>query len=157
MIDEQTAFTEFELRYRREFRVFYEYLLCFYDLHVSEQSYFWNAKKVTKDTSSELEAFVNLVSGLSSNEKVLTGSAALVQRSKDQAKEFADAINESAAAEEFSMYPIFNTSVAREAGLEGARVQSRATLGDAAGPEEPLFDNGLVASPDGMHWSQVAS
>ena len=53
---------------------------------------------------------------------------------QDQAKEFADAINESAAAEEFSMYRIFNTSVAKEAGLEGAQVQSRVTLGDAAEP-----------------------
>jgi halogenation protein CepH len=157
MIDEQAAFTEFELRYRREFRVFYEYLMCFYDLHVSEQSYFWNAKKVTNDSSSELEAFVNLVSGLSSNEKALTGSATLVQRFKDQANEFANAINESAAAEEFSMYRIFNTSVAKEAALEGTHIQSRAVLGDAAEPEKPLFDNGLVASPDGMHWSYPAS
>ena len=55
-----------ESRYRREFSVFYEYLMCFYDMHVSEDSYYWSAKKVTKDTNPELEAFVDLVGGISS-------------------------------------------------------------------------------------------
>src|ERR1700733_11215705 len=35
-VDEEAAFQEFELRYRREFSVFYEFLVAFYDMHESE-------------------------------------------------------------------------------------------------------------------------
>jgi FAD-dependent halogenase len=58
-VDEQAAFREFEQRYRREFGVFYEFLVAFYDMNVSESSYFWSAKKVTRNTSSELESYVD--------------------------------------------------------------------------------------------------
>ena len=51
MVDEDAAFHEFEQRYRREFGVFYEFLVAFYDLNVNEDSYFWSAKKVTKNTN----------------------------------------------------------------------------------------------------------
>ena len=37
-VDEDTAFREFEERYRREYGVFYEFLVSFYDLHVDEDS-----------------------------------------------------------------------------------------------------------------------
>jgi halogenation protein CepH len=156
-LEEEVAFREFELRYRREFLVFYEYLMCFYDLHISEQSYFWSAKKVTNDTSPELEAFVNLVSGMSSNEKALTNSPSLVDRFKAQAKEFADAVDKSASNPQFGMVPFFGTSVVKEATKEGAQIQSMAILGDAAEPESPLFHDGLIASADGLHWAYPAS
>lgn len=58
IIDEPAAFQEFEFRYRREYSAFYEYLLCFYNMNVNENSYFWSAKKVTNSTGSDLEAFV---------------------------------------------------------------------------------------------------
>ena len=69
--DEDTAFREFEQRYRREYGVFYEFLVSFYDMHVDENSYFWSAKKVTDSTSSDLESFVSLVGGVSSGETAL--------------------------------------------------------------------------------------
>ncbi len=57
-VGENAAFTEFEARYRREYGVFYEFLMSFYDMHVDEDSYFWSAKKVTGNSHSELESFV---------------------------------------------------------------------------------------------------
>ncbi len=152
-VDEKTAFDEFEKRYRREYGVFYEFLMSFYDMHVSENSYFWAAKKVTNNTNPELQAFVDLVGGVSSGEAGLTGHDAVSDRFKGRAREFASAIDELAGGEEGNMVSLFKSSVVREAMLEGAHVQTRALLGKAAAAETPLFDNGLVPSPDGLLWT----
>jgi Tryptophan halogenase len=94
VVDEEAAFQEFEQRYRREYGVYHEFHVAFYDMHVSENSYFWSAKKVTK-----------------------------------------------------------NTSIVRQAMHEGTQVQARALLGENAQGEDPLFEKGLVPSPDGFFWS----
>jgi hypothetical protein len=72
-VDEDTAFREFEQKYRREFGVYHQFLVAFYDLNVNENSYFWSAKKVTKNTSSGLQSFVELVGGVSSGGAALAG------------------------------------------------------------------------------------
>lgn len=152
-VDETTAFDEFEKRYRREYSVFYEFLMSFYDMHVSENSYFWAAKKVTKTTNSELQSFVELVGGVSSGETGLTGHGSVSERFKGRAREFASAIEEHADDEGENMVSLFKSSVVRDAMLEGAHVQTRALLGEAAAAEEPLFDHGLVPSLDGLLWT----
>jgi halogenation protein CepH len=152
-IDEQAAFREFEQRYRQEFGVYYEFLVAFYDLHVDENSYFWSAKKITRNTSSELESFVELVGGVSSGETALVTTDALTDRYKSRSSEFARAIDVVAADREQSMVPMINSSVVKHAMQEGAKVQARALLGKYAAAEDPLFENGLVPSVDGMSWS----
>ena len=57
--------------------MFYEFLVAFYDLNVNEDSYFWSAKKVTKNTSSDLQSFVELVGGVSSGEAALADRGAV--------------------------------------------------------------------------------
>lgn len=151
-LDENTAFNEFERRYRREYGVFYEFLMSFYDMHVSENSYFWSAKKVTRQTSSEIEAFADLVGGVSSGEMALAGNDFVSARWQERSKEFASAIDEVASGAE-SMIPLFRSSVVQQAMLEGAHVQQRALLGESAAAETPLFDGGLVPSADGMLWT----
>jgi FAD-dependent halogenase len=153
IVDERTAFQEFELRYRREYSVFYEYLMSFYDMHVSESSYFWSAKKITKSTHSELESFINLVAGISSGEVALAEAGVLLQRFKNQSREFTDAVTELVASNEASMMPVFKSSVVQQATVESAQIQTLAMLGSVQGGEKPLFDNGLVPSADGMFWS----
>ena len=152
-VDEQAAFREFEQRYRREFGVFYEFLTSFYDMNVSESSYFWSAKKVTKNTSSELESFVDLVGGVSSGEAALVEAESLAKRYKDRSAEFATAVDSLVASEERSMLPLFKSDVVRQAMHEGTQVQARALLGEDAEAENPLFENGLVPSGDGYFWS----
>jgi halogenation protein CepH len=152
-VDEDAAFREFELRYRREYGVYYEFLVAFYDMHVSENSYFWSAKKVTKNTSSELESFVELVGGVSSGEAALADAHSLAQRYKDRSREFAGAVENLVADQERSMLPLFKSTIIRQAMQEGAQVQARALLGEKAEAEAPLFVNGLVPSPDGFLWS----
>ena len=151
-VDEHAAFGEFEARYRREYGVFYEFLVSFYDMEVREESYFWKAKKVTRNTHSELESFVDLVGGVASGEFGLTKAEAEVQRLSARSEEFAGAVEQVARDEEGNMIPLFKSSVVREAMQESAQVQSRALLREHAQEEAPLFANGLVPSPDGMSW-----
>jgi FAD-dependent halogenase len=155
-VDEETAFREFEERYRREYGVFYEFLISFYDMHVNENSYFWSAKKVTDSTSSDLESFVSLVGGVSSGEATLATTEALAERYKNRSSEFAAAVDQLVANKEQNMVPLIRSSVVKQAMQEGAKEQARVLLGQDAGPEIPLFDGGLIASPDGLSWSLPA-
>jgi halogenation protein CepH len=155
-VGEETAFREFEQRYRREYGVFYEFLVSFYDMHVDENSYFWSAKKVTDDTSSDLESFVSLVGGVSSGESVLGAAEALAARYKGRSAEFAGAVDELVANNEQSMVPLIRSSVVKHAMQEGAKEQTRVLLGEDAGPETPVFEGGLVPSADGLSWTTPA-
>ncbi len=155
-VDEQTAFREFEQRYRREFGVYYEFLVAFYDLNVNEDSYFWSAKKVIRNTNSELESFVELVGGVSSGETALATDDSPVDLYKRRSNEFASAVDELVANKEQSMVPIIRSSVVKSAMQEGAKEQARVLLGEDAGPETPIFEGGLVPSADGLTWSVPA-
>jgi FAD-dependent halogenase len=148
---EAAAFDEFEARYRREYGVFYEFLTAFYDMHESEESYFWEARKITQNVHSELESFVDLVGGVSSGESALTGPA-MAERFKSRSAEFATAVDKMAGEEE-SMVPLFRSSIVRQAMEEGAQVQSRALLGADLGAEVPIFPGGLIPSDDGLLWA----
>jgi halogenation protein CepH len=156
-VDEDTAFREFEQRYLREFGVFYEFLVSFYDMHVDENSYFWSAKKVTDSTSSELESFVSLVGGVSSGEAALATPAALAEQYKNRSSEFATAVDKLVADKEQSMVPLVRSSIVKHAMQEGAKEQARIMLGEAAEQDDPLFEGGLIPSADGLSWSEPAT
>jgi halogenation protein CepH len=156
LVGEDAAFGEFEARYRREYGVFYEFLMSFYDMHVDESSYFWSAKKVTRNTHTELESFVELVAGLTASEFALNDAESAALRFKTRSAEFADAVDELVEDKERSMVPLFRSSVVRQAMQEGAQVQSRALLGDDADADTPIFPGGLVPSADGMYWLTTA-
>jgi len=151
-IDEAAAFGEFERRYRREFGVYYEFLTAFYDLNANTDSYFWSAKKVTGNTSSELESFVELIGGVSSAESVLTDGGSTEERYRRRSGEFAEAVDELVATEERSMVPIIKSSIVKRAIQEGAREQAR-LQSERATPEPPIFSDGLATAPDGLSWS----
>jgi FAD-dependent halogenase len=155
-VDEQAAFREFEQRYRREFGVYYEFLVAFYDLNVNEDSYFWSAKKVTKNTTSDMESFVELVGGVSSGERTLPTEDSNLDHYKRRSTEFSNAVDMLVANKEQSMVPIIKSSIVKSAMQEGAKEQTRVMLGQDVDPETPLFEGGLIASPDGLGWSLPA-
>ncbi|MFC4856114.1 tryptophan 7-halogenase [Actinophytocola glycyrrhizae] len=114
-LPEERAFTEFELRYRREFTLFHDFLVAFYETSTDEQGYFTAASKLTGRAGTDPDAgFVDLVGGVSSTD--------------------------------------FSRRLTGEVLAEGARLQVRGLLGEAAGAEPPLFPGGLVPSPDGRRW-----
>lgn len=149
MVEEETAFTEFERRYRREYGVFYEFLASFYGMQASEQSYFWEAKKITNCSHSEFEAFVELVGGIASGEASLTQSDAVAGHLTRSAHALASAVDGS----DGQLGALHATDVVTNAMSEGARVQAQVLLGADAGEETPLFPDGLISTTDGLHWT----
>lgn len=79
-VPEERGFAEFEARYRREYRVFYEFLIAFYDMERNDQSYFWQAKKVTKVDATETAAFAELAGGLVSGDAAVVSPGELSSR-----------------------------------------------------------------------------
>ncbi|MDQ2873519.1 MAG: tryptophan 7-halogenase [Actinomycetota bacterium] len=70
-VPEERGLAEFERRYRAEYTYFYEFLRAFYAKNVNEQSYFWEAKRLTGSALSDIVAFVELVGGAASGEPAL--------------------------------------------------------------------------------------
>ena len=145
---------EFERRYRREYGLFYEFLMSFYDMHRSEESYFWSAKKITASELPELESFVELIGGVASNDRTISSSAEVVQRFVAGSAAFTHAVEQIIDDEEGSMLPLLKSSVAGPALRESSQIQAQALYGVDAENEVPLFADGLVVSSDGMSWSR---
>jgi FAD-dependent halogenase len=168
-VEEARCFREFELRYRREFGVFYEFLLGFYEMHDDTDSYFWKARKVLKDAradDSAKEAFVRLVSGLSSTGEPLFASAGAFLESARKQGDVMQALSEAQASggaipaelrgevqrrgaiffrERMQMWEIHSRKEGKDGPVAGSTL------------EKPMFDQGLIPSADGMHWQEPAA
>jgi halogenation protein CepH len=151
-VGEDEAFREFERRYRREYGVFYEFLVSFYGMHSSEQSYFWEAKKITNCPLSEFEAFVELVGGVASGEAKLIGAHDVARRMQDSSQ----ALSTAADSSRDRPGALFSSELVRNAMSEAAQVQTQARLGVDVDDESPLFDDGLICAADGLHWIRPA-
>jgi halogenation protein CepH len=153
LMDEEVAFGEFEARYRREYGVFYEFLTAFYDMQSSEKSYFWQARKLTNSSHTELEAFVDLVGGVASGESALTDAETVAKRFHSRSAELASAVDELTTQVDEDMRPLFKSSAVRQVMQESRQIHTHAMLGDEAESDAPLFSGGLIPSSDGMFWA----
>jgi halogenation protein CepH len=154
IVDEGTAFREFEARYRHEYRVFYEYLMSFYAMNADTESYFWQAKQVTGSSRPELEAFVELVGGISSGDFDLgqRGGEAMAQRVSTESMGLANAVQQIADSRSDSVAPLLEAPVYRQAMQESEKVLARAQFGAIFDTERPLLASGLISSADGLLW-----
>jgi halogenation protein CepH len=156
LVGEERSFGEFEARYRREYGLFYEFLMSFYDMNADDQSYYWQARKVTNCADSELAAFVELVGGVSSYDSTLVD----VDSARARLASTATAFGESMAGEdrpEDTGTSAFHQSAFVGAVLsEGVSVATRVMTGHTWSEEAPLFEGGLVPSADGMKWMEPA-
>jgi len=130
-LPEETVFAEFELRYRLEYERIYSFLVAFYDMDQDQESYYWAARRVNTTEERHNDAFVSLVSGMSSHEffdDCTTGNS----------KVLAEYIE---ADRRKSMF---------EAGVRlkyGERVPSSLSAQSAG---QPVRERGLI--PDGLCW-----
>ncbi len=60
------ALAEYAERYFFEYKNFYEFLISFYDSSQSKDSYFWKARTVLNTKEKNNEAFLSLITGISS-------------------------------------------------------------------------------------------
>lgn len=132
-LDETRCFTEFERRYRAEYENIYKFLIGFYDVHQDEHSYFWQARKILNTAERANEAFVRLVSGLSTTDADIFDTGREISRRLRTFEQQPDG----------QLLQSINQMV-----VSNAR-ESSAT--------RPRFEGGLVATPDGCHWTLPAS
>lgn len=155
-VEEAAAFGEFEARYKREYRYFYDFLTSFYELDQDLEGYYWQARKVLKTEEVGDQAFLNLVGGDASGELMSEGQEKSYDSSEIARNLFPGASGEAAE-------PAEGNSSSEGAGFwgeliaEGAQLQLRAALKNAIPQERPLFPNGLVPSADGLHWVRPRS
>jgi halogenation protein CepH len=136
---EEQCFTEYEQRYRREFGIFYQFLLAFYDMHHDEASYFWMARKVLDTEERANEAFVRLVAGATSDKFFGAGQDISNALQKDPL---------SPNSETLRLYDDMEH--------EPRQILSQSVQGANRQPEVPLFSDGLIPSEDGLHWKRPA-
>jgi halogenation protein CepH len=148
---EATVFAEFEARYRREYQLFYEFLVSFYDLNQDEESYFWRAKRVTAVGGDELAAFVSLVGGLASGDDALPVDAPVGARLAAAAADFGAAVDRLAEVDD-RRNALFESQTVRAVFREGAVLQELGLFGGPLDDERPMRDGGLIAAKDGLSW-----
>lgn len=142
--DEDRAFREFEARYRKEFALFHDFLVAFYNMHQDESSYFWKAKQVSHSDATDLQAFVELVGGVSSTEGVFDAGR-LMDRIGAVEEELIENVISPSGEERLTMSPVMG-----EVFGAGSGIQLQAATDHVR--DVPISEDGLVVSPDGLHW-----
>lgn len=161
-LDEERCFAEFEMRYRREFGNFYQFLMAFYDMNQDADSYFWSARKIVSTEERDNEAFIRLVAGRSQVDEpafyegheffdAREGFGHWMEQSLNP-----DAVRpanaRSAPAPRRVAGGFDATSFMDGFTQEIAQLQAQARLGERRGLEAPLAEGGLVPSRDGLEW-----
>jgi len=157
-VSESIAFAEFETRYRREYKCFYDFLTAFYELDHDLESYYWTARKQMSAEEPGDYAFLNLVGGDASGELLHN-----VQRGSNKRAEISKLLFPAASGASADMYVESGHHTSERKGFwneltyEGFQLQLRGALGDSAPQGQPLFPNGLVPSQDGLHWVEPSN
>lgn len=153
LVNEVDCFREFEIRYRREYGNFYNFLIAFYDVDQHEEDYYWAARKLIGTKESGNKAFIKLVSGYSTTEGIMTDG------SPD--KFFSDRSN---FGEAFQNYFInqqgsnTNNKINMSEFMKGLTKEIVNIQVQAGGYNlEELLQptEGLIATPDALHWRKV--
>jgi FAD-dependent halogenase len=152
---EETAFTEFQRRYMREYRIFYDFLLAFYDMDQELDSYYWSARKVLQSNEKQNEAFIQLIAGIGgSGEPLFEDNDAFIAYQHDIARALHPVLasrrptTSSPRPDDMAAFDFMVNLV-----TEAAQVQAQARGEYARIRPVPLFTDGLVPSADGFHWT----
>lgn len=153
-LDEERCFSEFEVRYRREYAHFYDFLLAFYDKDNNIDSYYWHARKVMNSPETGNQAFIDLVGGVSGSGERLYVDSEEFLRARVGLGSLLFSESKAAATDANSGDPQrveFYRNLIGEIG----QLQLQATLKEQRPMESPLFEGGLVPSVDGLHWAEA--
>jgi halogenation protein CepH len=157
-LTEEVVFKEFESRYRREYKLFYDFLTAFYNLDHDSEGYYWTARVLMNSDESGNHAFLSLIGGDASGE-LMYGSASNMGKQPITASQLFPAASGNSRD---MYYESGNQSSERRQfwgrlNAEGFRLQLRSALQNSLPPERPLFENGLVPSADGLLWVSPAA
>jgi len=148
--DDTKCFLEYEARYRREFALFYDFLVAFYDVH-KEKSEFWSRRKVFGSSEEHNIFYMDLL-----NADPEQGNNAAAQRAEFWATRtqlgatlFPQAVG---TMQETETAKRERSRLLAALFAELTRLQLQTMLGDKRPVETPLYEGGLIPSPDGLHW-----
>jgi halogenation protein CepH len=148
-VPEARGFAEFEARYRREYGVFYEFLIAFYDMERNDQSYFWQAKKVAGVDTTEAAAFAELAGGL------VSGDVAVMRAQwHTAAAELDSAVGRLATAGD-RVNPLLSSRVVGETFRSGNELQEQALYAGPLDDGGPAVPDGLAVTADGLSWTNA--
>ncbi|KFE68365.1 tryptophan 7-halogenase [Hyalangium minutum] len=139
-VNEERCMEEYEKRYRKEYGVFYDFLLSFYDMEQEVESYFWAARKVINTEEKANEQFIRLVAGSTSAHEFFQDREGIGSRMAETHRETDDAPKPDDIID----------------GYHDVRSQilAQANQGDQRPREKPMFPGGLVATDDGFRWME---
>jgi halogenation protein CepH len=152
IVPEERAFAEFQARYRREYGVFYEFLVAFYDMERNDQSYFWQAKKVTKVDATEAAAFAELAGGLVSGDAAVSPEQ-LGERWGAASAELDGAVDRLATNDRVN--PLLSSRVVGETFRTGNDLKEQALYGGPLDDHDPAVHSGLSVAEDGLSWAEA--
>lgn len=161
-LSEETCFKEYELRYRREFGAFYEFLVSFYDTGQDVDSYFWSARNVLNTEERANEAFVSLVAGISTTgEKVYTNANDFFARREGIGEVFEQHAHRKSQKNPLDPKKIDSdfhpTVLNKKLGITVEHIMKQAHMMGIPASELQIADGGLLISPDGFHWTAPAT
>lgn len=158
-MSESQAFPEFEKRYLREYTVFHNFLVSFYDLDQDLDGYYWAARKVLNIAETGSEAFIRIVGGIGGSGDTLQAADGSVVSFDGLARQLfpaaegdgrpdtrTDAGTTTAGVSEDAIRDRFWKTFTTE------WVQMRMQARNLKSEPKPLFEDGLVPSTDGLHW-----
>lgn len=155
-LDEETAFREFTLRYRREYGNFYQFLMQFYRMDQGEDSYFWAAREVLQGKERGNEAFVRLVAGVTDKGEPLFATADEVFDARKRASDLVVQVGHAALAGDAEAHAELQKQLKPE--LDDIFRFDSVFQGLESGKRAPrqIYDGGLVPSEDELHWVRPA-
>jgi halogenation protein CepH len=109
----------------------------------NDQSYFWQAKKVTNVDTTEAAAFAELAGGLTSGDTAVVGFGAA-------AAELDDAVERLTTADD-RVNPLLSTRIVGETFRMGNDLQEQALYGG----QDPNVHSGLAVTTDGLSWASA--
>ncbi|MFF8731643.1 tryptophan 7-halogenase [Streptomyces sp. NPDC015171] len=150
-LPEERGFAGFEARYRREYGVFYDFLVAFYDMERNEDSYFWSAKKVTRFDGDEAAAFAELAAGMASGDASVLGAAQHTTRWSTAAAELDEAVDKLAAGAGH-INPLLTAPIVRDTFRTGNDLQEQALYGGPLDGPDPADPDEWAVAEDGLSW-----
>jgi halogenation protein CepH len=163
VVDETSAFEEFEFRYRLEFELFYHYLIAYYDMNQDDSGQFWSTRKVGRSPESQNTEFIRLLTrGMDSPEEYFASKIGIGRRTQEfvhqvkQSKDTEERIQVSRTMAEAIYFEFQPKSGARpfHVGFEDLR---RTSWGDERDPTtEVVSERRMIPSTDGLSWQRAS-
>lgn len=158
-LDERRCLVEYQRRYWREFSLFYDLLVAFYDMGQQWESYYWRARELLDTSERANDAFIRLVSGGATSPDdffmerrglgdalaaglEMTGVESLRERERGGID---DAVGPSPKQREAWLKAPSRGALVEGLGRAGAQAFEDADIGSRG-------ENGLLVSADRLHW-----